>query len=77
MEETFPKLFDCPDYLEGKYCHALCNYRHQTEEEKQASKFLIVCSIIIHFSIPVERYRESLRLKLNPKKSKRFGPVSK
>lgn len=41
MEEVFPKLFDCPDYLQGKYCHALCNYRHQTEEEKRASKFLI------------------------------------
>jgi hypothetical protein len=44
MEETLPKLFDCPDYLEGKYCHALCNYRHQTEEEKQASKLLILRS---------------------------------
>jgi hypothetical protein len=41
MDETVPKLFDCPDYLQGKYCHALCNYRHQTEEEKQASKCLI------------------------------------
>jgi hypothetical protein len=39
MEEASPKLFDCPDYLQGKYCHALCNYRHQTEEEKRASKF--------------------------------------
>lgn len=39
MEEEFPKLFDCPDFLKGKYCHALCNYRHQTEEEKQASEF--------------------------------------
>ena len=38
MEEIYPKLFDCPDYLQGKYCHALCNYRHQTEEEKTASK---------------------------------------
>ncbi|CAF1118601.1 unnamed protein product [Adineta steineri] len=59
MEETFPKLFDCPDYLQGKYCHALCNYRHQTEEEKQA----------------IKRYHESLELKPNPRKSKRFGPV--
>jgi hypothetical protein len=42
MDETVPKLFDCPDYLQGKYCHALCNYRHQTEEEKQASKCLIL-----------------------------------
>ena len=37
MDETVAKLFDCPDYLQGKYCHALCNFRHQTEEEKQAS----------------------------------------
>ncbi|UJR26064.1 hypothetical protein I4U23_007410 [Adineta vaga] len=59
MEETFPKLFDCPDYLQGKYCHALCNYRHQTEEENQA----------------IERYRESLTFRVHPKQSKRFGPV--
>ncbi|CAF3594389.1 unnamed protein product [Rotaria sordida] len=59
MEEIFPKLFDCPDYIQGKYCHALCNYRHQTEEEKQA----------------IEKYRESLRLKLSTKKSNRFGAV--
>ena len=44
MDETAPKLFDCPDYLQGKYCHALCNYRHQTEEEKRASKNLILYS---------------------------------
>ncbi len=50
MEETYPKLFDCPDYLEGKYCHALCNYRHQTEEEKQASKFLI---LFTNYSLPI------------------------
>jgi hypothetical protein len=59
MEETGPKLFDCPDYLQGKYCHALCNYRHQTEEEKQA----------------IEQYNESLKLNPNPKKSDGFAPV--
>ncbi|CAF4227009.1 unnamed protein product [Rotaria socialis] len=59
MEEEFPKLFDCPDFLKGKYCHALCNYRHQTEEEKRA----------------IEKYRDSFQLKLSPKKSNRFGPV--
>jgi hypothetical protein len=51
MEETGPKLFDCPDYLQGKYCHALCNYRHQTEEEKQASKCLILYLRIIRYSL--------------------------
>ena len=44
MDETAPKLFDCPDYLEGKYCHALCNYRHQTEEEKKASECQVLPS---------------------------------
>lgn len=59
MDETAPKLFDCPDYLQGKYCHALCNCRHQTEEEKQA----------------IEKYYEKLKLKINPKKVNRFGRV--
>jgi hypothetical protein len=44
MDETSAKLFDCPDYLQGKYCHALCNYRHQTDEERKASMFLILYS---------------------------------
>lgn len=38
MTENEPKLFDCPAFAQGKYCHALCNYRHQTEEERRASK---------------------------------------
>lgn len=61
MEGNTLKLFDCPDYLQGKYCHALCNYRHQTDEEKQA----------------IDKYYESLKLKLSGKKSNRFAPVSR
>lgn len=79
MEETYPKLFDCPDYVQGKYCHALCNYRHQTEEEKQASRFWLdssCCSVEIRFIYSlVERYRESFSMRLHSKQSKRFGPV--
>jgi hypothetical protein len=79
MDETFQKLFDCPDYLQGKYCHALCNYRHQTDAEKRSSKLLIIyfSSLFNRFLVLVEQYRESLTLKLNPKISNRFGPVCK
>ena len=84
MEEEYPELFNCPDFLQGKYCHALCNYKHQTEEEKKASNglrliqtiFYIVVILRFFFSlVEVEHFRKSLELKLSPKKSKRLGPV--
>ncbi|CAF0946263.1 unnamed protein product, partial [Didymodactylos carnosus] len=36
MGELPIKLFDCPEFAEGKYCQALCALRHHTKEEKDA-----------------------------------------
>jgi len=36
MTEKSASVFDCPDFANGKYCSALCSFRHLSAEEKSA-----------------------------------------